>query len=179
MKKFLSFSLLLSAVVLMANSCSSPAAKNQPAAPAVNPGPPSFSVSQEPVPAPTPAPAAAPTSTKPNAVATSAPATGQANPAATAVPPPPTPSPAIPPATPQIPVNIQNFSFNPAEATIAVGDTVVWTNSDSVPHQIASASFNSAPLSQGDTFSQKFTAAGTYAYHCAIHPSMTGKIIVK
>ena len=35
------------------------------------------------------------------------------------------------------------------------------------------------PLSQGNSFSQKFTAAGTYDYHCAIHPSMTGKVIVK
>jgi plastocyanin len=63
--------------------------------------------------------------------------------------------------------------------TINVGDTVVWTNNDPVPHQIASASFNSSPLSQGSSFSQKFMAAGTYDYHCAIHPSMTGQIIVK
>jgi len=42
-----------------------------------------------------------------------------------------------------------------------------------------SASFKSPLLSQGQTFAQKFTTAGTYDYNCSIHPSMKGKIIVK
>ena len=76
-------------------------------------------------------------------------------------------------------VNIQNFAFNPAELTVKVGDTVTWTNNDSVPHQIKSASFNSARLGQGQIFSFTFTSAGTFDYSCAIHPTMTGKIIVE
>lgn len=76
-------------------------------------------------------------------------------------------------------VEIKGFAFNPAELTVAVGSTVVWTNSDAISHDIKSASFNSPLLSTGQTFEQKFTTAGVYDYACSIHPSMTGKIIVK
>lgn len=169
----------IAAIMLMANSCSSPVAQNQPVVPTENTNPNSFSVTQEPVPSRTPAPVPVntptplPTSTPGNVVTSTS-----ANPPAGSVPPPtPIPSPAVPAAQAQ--VNVQNFSFNPAVLNIAVGTTVIWTNNDSVPHQIASNSFSSSPLSQGQTFSQKFTAVGSYDYHCAIHPSMTGKIIVK
>lgn len=78
-------------------------------------------------------------------------------------------------------VNISNFSFNPATITINSGMTVVWTNNDSAPHAIASdnGSFSSNPLSNGQTFTNTFTTPGTYTYHCSIHPSMQGTIIVK
>ena len=76
-------------------------------------------------------------------------------------------------------INIQNFAFNPVALTVKKGATVTWTNSDSVPHQIRSATFNSSQLSQGQTFSFTFNDAGTFDYSCAIHPSMTGKIIVE
>jgi plastocyanin len=38
--------------------------------------------------------------------------------------------------------------------------------------------FNSATLADGGTFSHLFTTTGTFAYQCAIHPSMTGAVIV-
>jgi plastocyanin len=76
-------------------------------------------------------------------------------------------------------IEIQNFAFNPAIATIKVGDRVTWTNNDAVPHQIKSDTFNSAPLSQGGTFSFTFTAAGKFDYSCAIHPTMHGQIRVQ
>lgn len=76
-------------------------------------------------------------------------------------------------------VNISNFSFQPTPLDIPVGTTVVWTNNDSVMHQIKSDTFNSQPLSQGDTFSFTFQTAGTYDYSCAIHPSMKGQIVVQ
>lgn len=76
-------------------------------------------------------------------------------------------------------INIQNFSFNPATLTVKMGDTVTWTNNDSANHQIRSDMFNSAPLSNGQTYSFTFKTAGTYNYSCAIHPSMTGTIIVQ
>jgi plastocyanin len=47
-----------------------------------------------------------------------------------------------------------------------------------MPHQIKSATFNSSPLSQGQTFQFTFSSVGSYDYSCAIHPSMLGKIIV-
>lgn len=76
-------------------------------------------------------------------------------------------------------IDIQNFSFNPATLTVKMGDTVTWTNNDSANHQIKSDTFNSAPLSNGQTYSFTFKTAGTYNYSCAIHPSMTGTIIVQ
>lgn len=76
-------------------------------------------------------------------------------------------------------INIQNFAFNPASVTISKGTTITWTNNDSAPHQIKSATFNSSQLSKGQTFSFTFNDAGTFDYSCAIHPSMLGKIIVQ
>jgi len=76
-------------------------------------------------------------------------------------------------------VSIKNFAFNPATLTIQKGTTVIWTNEDSVNHQIKSNTFNSNPLNQGSSFEFKFDQTGTYDYSCAIHPSMTGQIIVE
>lgn len=75
-------------------------------------------------------------------------------------------------------VNIQNFKFSPTSLTIKAGTTVTWTNSDSAPHTIKSAQFNSPVLATSQTFSFKFITVGIYDYSCGIHPSMTGKIIV-
>lgn len=76
-------------------------------------------------------------------------------------------------------ITIQNFSFNPAELTVKSGDTVTWTNQDSVPHRISGGSFQSDPLSKGQSFSFTFSTVGTFDYICSIHPSMKGKIIVQ
>lgn len=76
-------------------------------------------------------------------------------------------------------VSIQNFSFNPQALTIKTGTTVTWTNNDSVMHKIRSSTFNSAGLNQGDTFKFTFNSTGTFNYDCAIHPTMTGTIIVQ
>lgn len=76
-------------------------------------------------------------------------------------------------------VNIENFSFNPGMLTVKAGTTVVWTNNDSVSHTIKSDSFNSQPLSKGQTFEFKFNNKETYDYSCGIHSSMKGKIIVE
>ena len=77
-------------------------------------------------------------------------------------------------------VSIANFSFQPPTMTIAVGTTVTWTNSDSTGHTVTAddGSFKSDKLATGATFSQTFAKAGTFAYHCSIHPSMTGTISV-
>lgn len=76
-------------------------------------------------------------------------------------------------------VNINNFSFNPGTLNISKGDTVVWTNRDSAPHQVTGDNLNSPVISNGQDFSFVFNSSGTFAYHCAIHPSMKGTIIVK
>jgi plastocyanin len=83
------------------------------------------------------------------------------------------------PTTPQ--VTIDNFSFTPATLTIAVGATVNWTNHDDVPHTVTAddKAFASKALDTDDAFSHTFTKPGTYSYFCAVHPHMTGVIVVK
>ena len=77
-------------------------------------------------------------------------------------------------------VKIDNFTFEPQTLTIPVGTTVTWQNDDDIPHLVAekNGKFRSKALDTGDKFSQQFTAAGTVEYYCAIHPHMTGKIVV-
>jgi plastocyanin len=76
---------------------------------------------------------------------------------------------------------IQNFAFAPATLTIKVGEKVTWVNRDEEPHTATATDkrFASKTLDTGDRFSTEFTAPGTYKYYCALHPKMTGQIIVK
>jgi len=105
-------------------------------------------------PAPTQAPAAAPTAVSTQAPATSGSATK---------------------------INISGFKFDPATVTVKVGTTVTWTNQDSANHTVTGddGSWTSKSLANGATFSFTFDKAGTYAYHCAIHSSMKGNIVVQ
>ena len=86
-------------------------------------------------------------------------------------------------AKPAATVVIDNFSFSPAQLSIAAGSTVTWENHDDMPHTIVNDAtpreFKSAPLDSGDHFSQTFVKPGTYKYFCSIHPHMTGTIVVK
>lgn len=78
-------------------------------------------------------------------------------------------------------VQIDNFTFTPADLTVTAGTTVTWKNADDSPHRIGdkNGTFKSAALDTDDTFSHTFTAPGEYPYICTIHPYMVGKIIVK
>ena len=78
-------------------------------------------------------------------------------------------------------VIIQNFSFQPATLTIKAGTKVTWINRDDDPHTATDTEkrFGSKALDTGDRFSTEFTKPGTYNYYCALHPKMTGQIIVK
>lgn len=78
-------------------------------------------------------------------------------------------------------VIIDNFAFSPATVTIQVGDTVTWSNMDDTAHTATAddASWDSGNLAPGATFPHTFTQAGTFTYHCAIHPTMTGTVVVE
>lgn len=79
-------------------------------------------------------------------------------------------------------VEISNFAFSPSTLTVKAGDSVTWTNKDSVSHTITSDSgseLGSSPISSGGTYSHTFNTAGTYSYHCSIHVSMKGTVIVE
>jgi predicted secreted protein with PEFG-CTERM motif len=77
--------------------------------------------------------------------------------------------------------------FDPADAKVAAGDTVTWTNDDTASHTVTSGNpndnttgtvFDSSLVKAGGTFSFKFTDAGTYNYFCQVHPWMTGMVTV-
>lgn len=78
------------------------------------------------------------------------------------------------------PVAIANLAFSPQSVTVAVGAVVTWANADSVTHTVT---FNEGPdcgnLAQGASVSRTFGAAGTFAYHCAIHATMRGTVVVQ
>ena len=79
-------------------------------------------------------------------------------------------------------VNIQDFAFAPSTMTIKVGTTITWTNMDSAPHTVVSNSgseISSETLSNGQKYSHTFNTPGTFAYHCGVHTSMKGTIIVE
>lgn len=77
-------------------------------------------------------------------------------------------------------VAIKGFAFSPDSVDIAVGDSVTWTNDDSATHTVTGdGGIDSKNLAQGDSYTKTFDTAGTFSYHCSIHPSMTGTVIVK
>jgi len=77
-------------------------------------------------------------------------------------------------------VSILSTGFSPTSRTIATGDVIKWTNKDTKDHQVVAnnGSFASAVIKPGKSYSHIFNTAGTYRYHDALHPSLTGRIIV-
>lgn len=79
-------------------------------------------------------------------------------------------------------VKISGYAFSPKSLTINAGDSVVWTNEDSVSHTVTSDSgseLSSSFLSKGQTYSHTFSQKGTFSYHCSPHPGMKGTIVVQ
>jgi plastocyanin len=70
--------------------------------------------------------------------------------------------------------------FVPANITTLAGDTVTWTNSDTVEHDVAQlgSGFDSGRIAPGGRFSQTFSQPGHYAYRCTIHAFMAGTVDV-
>lgn len=79
------------------------------------------------------------------------------------------------------PVAISGFSFSPGSVTVAVGDTVTWTNSDAQAHTATAddSSWDTGTISNNASRTITFSTAGTFAYHCDIHPNMTGTVVVQ
>ena len=77
-------------------------------------------------------------------------------------------------------VTIDNFTFSPAELTVAKGTTVTWVNHDDIPHTVVNTdkAFRSKALDTDVSYSFTFTTAGTFNYFCGLHPHMVGKVIV-
>ena len=78
-------------------------------------------------------------------------------------------------------VAIKSTGFSPASVTIATTDAVKWTNRDTKNHQIVAnnGSFASAVIGPGKSYTHTFNTAGTFRYHDALHPALTGRVVVK
>jgi plastocyanin len=79
-------------------------------------------------------------------------------------------------------VTMKDIKFNPSTVDVKVGDTVTWTNDDTVGHDVTSDTFKSGSagdIGGGATFKHKFDKAGTFKYQCTVHPGMTGEVVVK
>jgi plastocyanin len=105
----------------------------------------------------------------------------------TPTPPSPTPSPAPTPGAAQsavvIPAGAEflgSRAFAPPDLNVKTGTTVTWMNTDRDSHTTRSdvPGWNSGTISPGRQFSFTFQASGTYPYHCAFHPGMTGTVVV-
>lgn len=77
-------------------------------------------------------------------------------------------------------VFIQGMAFSPNILTITAGTTVKWTNKDAMVHTVTSDTnvFDSGNIAVDGTYSYTFNDAGTFAYHCTIHPSMKATVVV-
>ena len=54
-----------------------------------------------------------------------------------------------------------------------------WVNRDGVTHTVTfDDGVDSGRMSGGSTYTRGFPAAGTFPYHCSIHPTMSGTVTV-
>jgi plastocyanin len=75
---------------------------------------------------------------------------------------------------------IQSMAFNPSTRSVAAGTTITWTNKDAITHTVTSDInlFDSGSIPANGTYSHSFATAGTFTYHCTIHPTMTASVVV-
>jgi YVTN family beta-propeller protein len=78
-------------------------------------------------------------------------------------------------------VSIANFAFAPATLAITAGESVTWSNDDGAPHGLAYKDGTKGidVLLPGASFSRTYDKPGTFDYLCAVHPYMTGKVVVQ
>ena len=72
-------------------------------------------------------------------------------------------------------------AYNPNPITITHGQSVMWVNNDTTTHTSTSDNntFNSGSIAPGGSFSFMVPNAGTFTYHCTIHPGMVGTVTVQ
>jgi plastocyanin len=87
-----------------------------------------------------------------------------------------TPPPAAGPAS----VTIKDYVYAPDPVRVRAGSSVTWTNNDAAPHTASAdnGAWDTGSLTEGKSGTVRFDTPGTYSYHCALHPTMKGKVIV-
>ena len=85
-------------------------------------------------------------------------------------------------------VSMESVQFEPKDLTVKPGETITFTNNESIPHDVHKTSgpgkdFASGPpggMQEGDTFELTLDQPGEYEYVCDVHaPGMAGTITVK
>jgi plastocyanin len=78
-------------------------------------------------------------------------------------------------------VVIKNFGFAPNPIDVTTGATLTVVNDDHTTHTLTAnkGAFDTGDLRAGQRGSVSLDRAGTYAYHCEIHPFMTGTVRVR
>jgi Icc protein len=84
-------------------------------------------------------------------------------------------------STGPVEATIDNFAFVPNALTVKAGSTVDWTNKDDTPHTVTSddGAFSSPVMDTDQSFHFKFDKPGKFPYHCKLHPTMTGVVMVQ
>jgi plastocyanin len=74
-------------------------------------------------------------------------------------------------------------AWNPTAITITAGDTVTFNNPAAIAHNVRFDDVAGRPGDVADFASSSkaitFPTAGTYTYHCGIHPAMQGSVVVQ
>ena len=77
------------------------------------------------------------------------------------------------------PAQIKDFTF-PSGLSVAAGSAISWTNGDSANHTVTLDDGScDTPVNAGETVTVTYNTPGTFAFHCTIHPNMTGSLEVK
>jgi plastocyanin len=98
---------------------------------------------------------------------------------------PSTPSPTSGPTTNVSMVNgaslLTSTAYAPNPVNITVGTTVMWVNNDNTAHTSTAdgGAWSSPSIAPGGQFTRTFSSAGTFTYHCTIHPNMIGTVNVQ
>ena len=92
------------------------------------------------------------------------------------------PTPTTPsPSGSSVTQSLTTTAFSPNPLTISVGTTVTWMNQDKTAHTATSnnGAFDTGTIAVGGQASKQFTTAGSFPYHCTIHPGMVATITVQ
>jgi plastocyanin len=78
-------------------------------------------------------------------------------------------------------VVMASMAFGPTSVTVSAGTTITWQNNDGVAHTSTSDTgvWDTGSIPPGGSKTTTFNTAGSFPYHCTVHPMMTGTIIVK
>jgi plastocyanin len=76
-------------------------------------------------------------------------------------------------------VTIPRLEFKPATVTVGRGSKVRFSNTSGTAHTATrDGGFDTGRIKPGKSAAVTFNRKGTFAYHCKIHPSMKGKVVV-